>query len=105
MGSHLRPKWLEFFLGNIACTEFISLVYVAAITVKEILRIYEEIDIPLKCAMYYLKIVCLIYILHVIHSSVIYVLVLSGFGEIRAAELLCIISILFTLLSCVTLSA
>lgn len=57
MGSHLCPKWLEFFFGNVAFTEFISLVFVAAIAVKEILRIYEEIDISVKCAVYYLKIV------------------------------------------------
>lgn len=35
-GCHLHPEWLEFLLGSIAFMEYISLVYVAAITVSRV---------------------------------------------------------------------
>ena len=54
----------NFFLETLYLQNFISLVCVAAITLSEVLGTYEEIDyldIPLKCEMYYLKIVFLIF--------------------------------------------
>lgn len=55
-----------YFLET-AFTEFISIVFVAAVAVNELLGTCEKIgylNIPFKCEKYYLKIVCLIYILH-----------------------------------------